>query len=96
MPEESQKQEQQSGLGGILENVKEGAAKLGDAIKDKVEGVVGEENLKKATDVLNTDVGAMAKDTAESAVNALENLTGRDLDGDGTVGSQPKEEPKQD
>ncbi|NJK35868.1 MAG: hypothetical protein HC919_13545 [Oscillatoriales cyanobacterium SM2_2_1] len=92
MPEEQQNQENKFGLGELLENVKEGAAKVTDAVKDKVENVVGEENLKKVTDVLTTDVGELAKDTASSAVDALENLTGKDINQDGTVGGKPKED----
>jgi hypothetical protein len=32
----------------------------------------------------------MAKDSAGKAVDALENLTGRDIDGDGDIGGKPQ------
>jgi pyridoxal biosynthesis lyase PdxS len=47
--------------------------------------------LGKVSDVLNTDVGAIAKDSAGKAVDALESLTGRDIDGDGDVAGKPKD-----
>ncbi|PZU95123.1 MAG: hypothetical protein DCE90_13635 [Pseudanabaena sp.] len=81
-------EEQQSGLGGFVSGLQQKASEIAQGISDKVEDVVGEENLKKVTDVLNTDVGAVAKDSAGKAVDAVENLTGRDLDGDGSVGGK--------
>jgi hypothetical protein len=80
--------EQNSGLGGFVSGLQQKAGELADGIKGKVEGVVGEENVKKVTDVLNTDVGAVAKDSANKAVDALESLTGRDIDGDGDIGGK--------
>jgi hypothetical protein len=80
--------EQNSGLGGFVSGLQQKASDLADGLKEKVEGVVGEENLKKVTDVLNTDVGAVAKDSTGKAVDALESLTGRDIDGDGDVGGK--------
>jgi hypothetical protein len=32
----------------------------------------------------------IAKDSAGKAVDTLENLTGRDIDGDGDIGGKPK------
>ncbi|OIP75556.1 MAG: hypothetical protein AUK48_07280 [Oscillatoriales cyanobacterium CG2_30_44_21] len=81
-------EEQQSGLGGFVSGLQQKAGEIAQGISDKVEDVVGEENFKKVTDVLNTDVGAVAKDSASKAVDAAENLIGRDLDGDGTVGGK--------
>ncbi|PZO44584.1 MAG: hypothetical protein DCF19_02225 [Pseudanabaena frigida] len=94
-------EEQKSGFGGfvsglqqkageVAEGIKEKAGEAAEGIKEKAEGVVGEENVKKVTDVLNTDVGAIAKDSAGKAVDALESLTGRDIDGDGDIGGKPK------
>lgn len=80
--------EQNSGLGGFVSGLQQKAGELADGLKEKVEGVVGEENVKKVTDVLNTDVGAVAKDSAGKAVDALESLTGRDIDGDGDIGGK--------
>jgi len=82
--------EQNSGLGGFVSGLQQKAGELAEDLKKKVEGVVGEENVKKVTDVLNTDVGAMAKDSAGKAVDAVENMTGRDIDGDGDIGGNPK------
>ncbi|ELS30795.1 MULTISPECIES: hypothetical protein [Pseudanabaena] len=84
-------EEQKSGFGGFVSGLQQKAGEVAEGIKDKVEGVVGEENLKKVTDVLNTDVGAVAKDSAGKAIDALETATGRDIDGDGDIGGKPKE-----
>ncbi|WP_055077049.1 hypothetical protein [Pseudanabaena sp. 'Roaring Creek'] len=84
-------EEQKSGFGGFVSGLQQKAGEVAEGIKDKVEGVVGEENLKKVTDVLNTDVGAVAKDSAGKAIDALETVTGRDIDGDGDIGGKPKE-----
>lgn len=81
-------EEQQSGLGGFVSGLQQKAGEIAQGISDKVEDVVGEENFKKVSDVLNTDVGAVAKDSANKAVDAAENLTGRDLNGDGSVGGK--------
>jgi len=94
--------EQGSGIGGFVSGlqqkasemggaIKDKAGEVGEAIKDKVEGVVGEENLKKVTDTLNTDVGVLAKEGAGKAMDAVESLVGKDLDGDGDIGGKPKE-----
>ena len=82
--------EQNSGLGGFMSGLQQKAGELADGLKDKVEGVVGEENMKKVTDTLNVDVGVMAKDSAGKALDALETATGQDLDGDGDIGGKPK------
>ena len=74
----------------ILGDLQKKAGEVAEGLKDKVEGVVGEENVKKVSDALNTDVGAMAKDSAGKAVDAVENLTGIDIDRDGDVGGKPK------
>ncbi|OYQ62719.1 hypothetical protein B9G53_20605 [Pseudanabaena sp. SR411] len=84
-------EEQKSGIGGFVSGLQQKAGEVAEGIKDKVEGAIGEENAKKVSDVLNTDVGAIAKDSAGKAVDALENLTGRDIDGDGDVAGKPKE-----
>ncbi|PZV19541.1 MAG: hypothetical protein DCF20_00565 [Pseudanabaena sp.] len=88
-------EEQKSGLGGFVSGLQQKAGEVAEGIKDKaeeikgkVEGAIGEENVKKVSDVLNTDVGAIAKDSAGKAVDALENLTGRDIDGDGDIGGK--------
>ena len=62
--------------------------KIIQALKDQAEKVVGEENVKKVTDVLGTDVGAIAKDSTGKAIDALETATGRDIDGDGDIGGK--------
>ncbi|MBD2187162.1 hypothetical protein [Pseudanabaena mucicola] len=80
-------EEQKSGLGGFVSDLQEKAGEVAENVKGKVEDVVGKENVQKVSDVLNTDVGAIAKDSASKAVHGLENLTGRDIDGDGKVGS---------
>ncbi len=80
--------EKESGIGEFVGNLQKKAGEVAETVKDKVEGVVGEENMTKASNVLNTDVGAIAKDAAGKAVDALENLTGRDIDGDGKVGDK--------
>jgi hypothetical protein len=70
---------------GFLGNIQEKAGEM-------AEGLIGEENLKKVTDALNTDVGAMAKDAAgnvgdmaknaaDKAEDVVEKVTGIDLDG---------------
>jgi len=76
-------EEQNSGLGGFVSGLQQKVGEVAEGLKEKAEGVIGEENVKKVSDVLNTDVGVMAKDSAGKAVDALENLTGRDIDGDG-------------
>ncbi len=83
--------EQGSGIGGFVSGLQQKAGEMGGAIKDKIEGVVGEENLKKVTDTLNTDVGVLAKEGAGKAMDAIESLVGKDLDGDGDIGGKPKE-----
>ncbi|NUN65629.1 hypothetical protein HCU40_12915 [Pseudanabaena biceps] len=80
--------EQKSGLGGFVSGLQQKASEIAQGITDQVENVVGEENLKKVTDVLNTDVGVAAKNSAGKAVDAVENVTGRDLDGDGDIGGK--------
>ncbi len=82
--------EQKSGLGGFVSGLQQKAGEVAEGIKEKAQDVVGEENAKKVSDVLNTDVGAIAKDSAGKAVDALEKLTGRDIDGDGDIGGEPK------
>lgn len=82
--------EQNSGLGGFVSGLQQKASELSEGLKDQVEKVVGEENLKKVTDVLNTDVGAIAKDSTGKAIDALETATGRDIDGDGDIGGKPQ------
>jgi hypothetical protein len=83
-------EEQQSGLGGFVSGLQQKAGEVAEGLKEKAEGVVGADNVKKVTDTLNMDVGVMAKDSAGKAVDALENLTGRDIDGDGDVGGKPQ------
>jgi hypothetical protein len=83
-------EEQKSGLGGFVSGLQQKAGEIAGGLKDKVETVVGEENIKKATDVLNTDIGAIAKDSAGKAIDALEIATGRDIDGDGDIGGKPQ------
>ncbi|WP_103666640.1 hypothetical protein [Pseudanabaena sp. BC1403] len=83
-------EEQKSGIGGFVSGLQQKAGEVAEGLKDKAEGVIGEENVKKVSDVLNTDVGVMAKDSAGKAVDALENLTGRDIDGDGDIGGKPQ------
>jgi hypothetical protein len=74
---------------GFLGDLQKKAGEVAEGLKDKVEDIVGEENVKKVSDALNTDVGAVAKDSAGKAVDALENLTGQDIDRDGDVGGKP-------
>lgn len=51
------------------------AAKEGtDGLVDKAEAMIGEDNIKKATDFLNTDVGAIAGDLSEKAMGAVSGL----------------------
>ncbi len=83
-------EEQKSGIGEFVSGLQQKAGEVAEGIKEKAEGAIGEENVKKVTDVLNTDVGVMAKDSAGKAVDALENLTGRDIDGDGDIGGKPQ------
>jgi hypothetical protein len=83
-------EEQNSGLGGFVSGLQQKAGEVAEGLKEKAEGAIGEENVKKVSDVLNTDVGAMAKDSAGKAVDALESMTGRDIDGDGDVGGKPQ------
>ncbi len=79
-----------SGLGGFVSGLQQKAGELAENLKEKAEGVVGTENVKKATDFLNTDVGAIAKDSTGKAIDALETATGRDIDGDGDIGGKPQ------
>ena len=83
-------EEQKSGIGGFVSGLQQKAGEVAEGIKDKVEGAIGEENVKKVSDVLNTDVGAIAKDSTGKAVDTLENLTGHDIDGDGDIAGKPK------
>jgi chemotaxis receptor (MCP) glutamine deamidase CheD len=57
----------QNPLGNFLDNLKEGAENL-------AEGIVGEENVKKAVDFLNQDVGVVAGDLMEQAGDVVEGL----------------------
>ncbi len=83
-------EEQKSGFGGFISNVQKQAGELAENIKDKVEDIVGEEKVKKATDFLNTDVGVIARDSSGKAIDAVENVAGRDLDRDGDIGGKPQ------
>jgi uncharacterized protein YqeY len=80
--------EQNSGLGGFVSGLQQKAGEIAEGIKEQAEKVVGEENVKKVTDVLGTDVGAAAKDATGKAIDALETATGRDIDGDGDIGGK--------
>lgn len=80
--------EQNSGLGGFVSGLQQKAGEIAEGIKEQAEKVVGEENVKKVTDVLGTDVGAMAQDSTGKAIDALETATGRDIDGDGDIGGK--------
>ncbi|MCY7331961.1 MAG: hypothetical protein LH649_04735 [Pseudanabaena sp. CAN_BIN31] len=82
--------EQKSGLGGFVSGLQQKTGEVAEGIKEKAQDVIGEENSKKVSDVLNTDVGAIARDSAGKAVDGLEKLTGRDIDGDGDIGGKPK------
>jgi len=83
-------EEQKSGFGGFVSNVQKQAGELAENIKDKVEDIVGEEKVKKATDFLNTDVGVIARDSSGKAIDAVENVAGRDLDRDSDIGGKPQ------
>jgi len=83
-------EEQKSGFSGFVSNVQKQAGEIAENIKDKVEDIVGEEKVKKATDFLNTDVGVIARDSSGKAMDAVENVAGRDLDNDGDIGGKPK------
>jgi hypothetical protein len=83
-------EEQNSGLGGFVSGLQQQAGAVAEGLKEKAEGAIGADNVKKVTDVLNIDVGVMAKDSAGKAVDALESMTGRDIDGDGDVGGKPQ------
>jgi ElaB/YqjD/DUF883 family membrane-anchored ribosome-binding protein len=67
--------------GEMAENVKQKAGEVGDVLKDKAEDLIGEENVQKVSNVLNTDVGEAAKNTLDKAEDAVEKVTGIDLDG---------------
>ena len=77
-------------LGGLVSGLQKQAEAAAASVKEKLEAVVGEENVAKVVDVLNTDVGAIAQDSVERATDALENLTHKDLDGDGDIGGKPQ------
>jgi S-ribosylhomocysteine lyase LuxS involved in autoinducer biosynthesis len=66
---------------GFLGGLQQKAGEVAEGLKDKVEDMVGEENVKKVTDVLNTDVGSAAKNALDKAEDAVEKVTGIDLDG---------------
>jgi hypothetical protein len=76
------------GLGGFVSGLQQKAGEIAEGLKDQAEKVVGEENVKKVTDVLGADVGAIAKDSTGKAIDALETATGRDIDGDGDIGGK--------
>jgi hypothetical protein len=76
------------GLGGFVSGLQQKAGEIAEGLKDQAEKVVGEENVKKVTDVLGTDVGEIAKDSTGKAIDALETATGRDIDGDGDIGGK--------
>ncbi|CAN1210281.1 CsbD family protein [Tumidithrix helvetica PCC 7403] len=67
-------EEKKEGLSGFVSGLQQKAGEFAEGIKDKVEDVVGEENLKKVTDVLNTDVGEIAKDAVDKTGDALGDL----------------------
>lgn len=77
-------------LSGFVSGLQQQAEAAIASVKDKLEDVVGEETVAKVADVLNTDVGVIAQDSVERATDALENLTHRDLDGDGDIGGKPQ------
>jgi hypothetical protein len=80
--------EPNAGLGGFVSGLQQKAGEIAEGFKVQAEKVVGEENVKKVTDVLGTDVGAIAKDSSSKAIDALETATGRDIDGDGDIGGK--------
>ncbi len=84
-------QKQEGGLGGLISGLQQKAGEIAEGVKDKIENIVGEETVKKVTETLNTDVGELAKDTANKAIDAVENLVGKDLNRDGTIGGKPVE-----
>ena len=43
------------GLGGFVSGLQQKAGEIAEGLKDQAEKVVGEENVKKVTDVLGTD-----------------------------------------
>jgi ubiquinone biosynthesis protein UbiJ len=78
-------EEKQEGLGGFVSGLQQKAGEFAEGLKDKlddvaevitdkVEDVVGEENLKKVTDVLNTDVGVIARDAVDKTGDVLGDL----------------------
>ncbi|MFZ4666213.1 MAG: hypothetical protein ACOYME_07290 [Prochlorotrichaceae cyanobacterium] len=88
-------------LGKLVTDLQGTVDAVAGSVKEKLEAVVGEETVKKVTDILNTDVGVVAKDSVEQAgtvladmqdkaTDALENALKRDLDGDGDIGGTPK------
>ncbi len=88
-------------LGKLVTDLQHTADAVAGSVKEKLEAVVGEETVKKVTDILNTDVGVIAQESAEQAgtvladmqdkaTDALENVLHRDLDGDGDIGGTPK------
>ncbi|MCS6958880.1 MAG: hypothetical protein RMK91_02385 [Pseudanabaenaceae cyanobacterium SKYGB_i_bin29] len=89
--EQGQTPEQKSagGLGGLISGLQQKASEIAEGVKDKIESVVGEETVKKVTETLNTDVGELAKDAAGKTIDAVENLVGKDLNRDSTIGGKP-------
>jgi len=75
-------------LSGFVSGLQKQAEAAVAAVTEKLEDVVGEENVAKVAGVLNTDVGVIAQDTVGRATDALENLTHQDLDGDGDIGGK--------
>jgi len=67
--------------GDVTESVKQKAGEVGESLKDKAEDLIGEENMQKVSDVLNTDVGVIAKNTIDKTEDEVEKVTGIDLDG---------------
>jgi ElaB/YqjD/DUF883 family membrane-anchored ribosome-binding protein len=65
----------------VAESVKHKAGEVGESLKDKAEDLIGEENVQKVSNVLNTDVGVIAKNTLDKAEDGVEKVTGIDLDG---------------
>lgn len=64
-----------------LDKAKEMASNLQKQAGEMAENLIGEENIKKVSDVLNTDVGAAAMNALDKAEDVVEKVTGIDLDG---------------
>jgi methyl-accepting chemotaxis protein len=65
-------------LGGLKDKAQDAVENIMEGAENLAEGIVGEENVKKATDFLNQDVGDVASNLKNQAEDLLDKKPGKD------------------